>query len=127
LRTRILPPEEWDRLKETELPPLLPYISPDNAAMVVVEDGDKVVASLAVLRATHLEGLWIDPERRGNAGVARALLRQATELVRVRGEQWALGGCADDRMRRLIGKLGGVQVPMELYALWVGGEGCRQQ
>lgn len=126
MRTRILAPDEWDRLEGTELPPLLPYISPDNAAMVVVEDEGKVVASLAVLRASHLEGLWISPDKRGNAGVARALLRQAAELVRIRGEQWALGGCSDDRMRRLIGKLGGVQVPVELYALWVGVGACRQ-
>ena len=90
--------------------------------MVVVEEEGRVVASLAALRATHFEGLWIDPKCRGNAGVARALLRHATALAQVRHESWVFGGCADERMRTFIERIGGVQVPMELYALWIGGK-----
>jgi hypothetical protein len=127
MNARILRPEEWDRLKDTDLPPLLPYLSPESAAMVVVEDGENIVASLAVLSATHFEGLWIDPAWRGNAGVSRPLLRLAIALAQARGERWAFGGASDDQMRRLLGKLGGVHVPMDLYALWVGGEQCRPQ
>lgn len=117
---RILPPEEWPR---TNILPLAPYIHPDNAAMVVVEDSaGEVVASLAVLRATHFEGLWIDPECRGNAGVARALIRLATALARSRGEQWVFGAVTDDRMRSMLGRLGGVRMPADFYALGIGGQ-----
>src|SRR6185436_14646951 len=55
VRARILSSQEWGLLERTELPPLLPYINPENAAMVVVEEEGRVVASLAALRATHLE------------------------------------------------------------------------
>ena len=120
MKARILTPDKWP---STTMQPLLPYIHPDNAAMVVVEDeAGKVGASLAVLRATHFEGLWIDPECRGNAGVARALIRLATALARARGEQWVFGGAADDRMRNILERLGGVPMPLDLFALWVGRE-----
>lgn len=109
------------------MPPSLPYGR--DIDFVVVEKDGKVVACVSVVGITHLEGLWIDPEHRGNAGVVRALLRQASTLPRVRGEQWVMGGAAngDDRMRGFMERLGGVPMPVEFYALWVGEEKCRQQ
>lgn len=126
MKARILPPEEWARLGRTELPPLLPYVDPDNCAVVVVEDGERIVASMAALRATHFEGLWVEPEHRGNAGVMRSLLRLSTALARMRGERFVFSGAADDRMRSFAERLGGVRMPLDFYALWVGREGCRQ-
>jgi GNAT superfamily N-acetyltransferase len=119
MKARILTVDEWGKLDQTQLPALLPFVSPENIAIVVVEDEGEVVASMAVLRATHFEGAWIKPTHR-NAGVTRALLRHATALARVRGEHWVFGGSADERMTHLMEKLGGQQVPMELYALWLG-------
>lgn len=121
---RILRPDEWKRLEPTQLPPLLPFLSPESAAIVVVEHGEKIVASMAVLQATHFEGAWIDPAHR-NAGVTRALLRLASALARVRGEQWVFGGAADGRMEGIMGRLNAIPVRMDLYAMWIGGEECR--
>lgn len=117
MRARILRPEEWSRLDNA---PLLPYVRPENAAVVVVEDDGQIVAALTVLQVTHFEGLWVSPERRGNPGVMRSLLRLASALVSARSEKWVFGGAADDRTRGFMERLGGKQVPMELYALWMG-------
>ena len=123
MKTRILRPEEWGRVKSPGLPALLPYVEPQNLAIVVVEDeGGEIAASVCALQVTHFEGLWIEPQWRGNAGVFRALIRQAYAVPRVRREQWVLGGAesGDQRMSALCGRLGGQPLPMELFVLPVG-------
>jgi hypothetical protein len=121
MRARILKPDEWGRLPEkSNVPALLPYVEPSNAAMVVVEKGsDEIAACVSVLRVSHFEGLWIRPEDRGNAGVFRALIRQAYALPQVRGERWILGAAdlSDDRMDVLCRRLGGCPLPVEFYAM----------
>lgn len=126
IAARILPPEEWSKLERTQIPNLGRFVRPEDIAVVVVEDEGKVIACLSVLKATHFEGLWIDPERR-NAGVVRSLLRQATAMARVWSNGWAFGGAADECMGKFLGRLNGVKLPMDLYMMPLGGEKCRQQ
>jgi GNAT superfamily N-acetyltransferase len=126
MRARILSPEEWQRMEGPQIPPLIPYVSPENIHVLVVEDKGRIVACLTVLQATHFEGLWIDPEHR-NAGVSRSLLTLATALAEARGEKWVFGGADSEQMRGFLGRLGAKQVPMELYALWIGGNECLPQ
>jgi hypothetical protein len=125
---RVLHPDEWEgRLAETELPSLLPYLTPANTSVVVVEDGEKLLASMAVVRVTHYEGAWIAPEARGNLGVTRSLLRMASVFPLTRGEQFVFGGAADDRMKDILKRMGGAPMPLEFYALTLGSHECRQQ
>jgi hypothetical protein len=124
MNARILPVEEWSRLDGTDLSALLPYVEPQNVAVVVVEDdAGAIVASVSAIRVTHLEGLWISPEARGNAGVFRALIRLAFAIPEARGESWAFGGAADadDRMDSLCRRLGGRPLPVKFYAMPTGG------
>ena len=116
---RYLPTEEWSRLERAPVM-LFPYVRPDNIAEVVVEDEGQIVACMTVLKATHYEGLWVDEAHRCNPGVMRALLRQASALARVWGEDWVFGGAEKDQMRAFMERVGGVKVPMDLYALWIG-------
>lgn len=121
----MLPPEEYASLERTGIP-LFPGIRQEDVAVVVVEDGGKVVACMSVLRATHFEGAWIDPEHR-NAGVTRGLLNLAKEIAKSRWENdWVFAGAADDKMRDVIGRLGGVALPMDSFVLSLGGEECRK-
>jgi hypothetical protein len=123
MKARILGPEEWDRLKGQDLPALLAYVEPQNAAVVVVEDdAGQVVASVCAMRVTHFEGLWIAPEHRGNAGTFRALIRQAFAIPRARGESWAFGGAADadEQMDEMCRRLGGHPLPVKFYPIPVG-------
>lgn len=124
MRARILRPEEWSRLEVHGAPGTLPFVEPENIAVPVVEgDGGEIMACVQVLQVTHFEGLWIAPEHRGNAGVFRALIRQAYAIPQTRRERWALGAAAngDGRMDTLCHRLGGQPIPMHLYAIPVGG------
>jgi len=120
MKARILGPEEWGRLEmEVQAQPLLPHVLPRNMAVVVVEDEGQIVGAIQVAQVTHFEGLWIKPCFRGNAGVMRALLRQAVAIPQGRGEHWVLGGAADMRMQDLNERLGGKKLPVDFYALRV--------
>ena len=128
MKTRILGPEEWSRVERETPMPLVPYTHPRNMAVCVVEGDDGIAATVSTLRVTHLEGLWVKPEYRGNPGVMRALLRQAWALAQVRDEQWMLGGAEHGNCEMQgFGERIGKKIPMDLYAINFGGEGCRQR
>ena len=121
MRTVFLGPDDWDRVPEAS--ETLSIVDPHNVVVVAVEnDEGEVVASVCILKTTHFEGLWIKPEYRGNAGVFRALIRQAYAIPRLTHERFALATpkVGDSVMRELCHKLHGQQLPYELYALPVG-------
>jgi len=127
MQARVLGPEEWlERGSKTLAAPLIQYVSPENTALVVVEDEGKMVASVAAIRVTHFEGLWMDTAHRGNPGIMRGLLRKATSLAKERGEYWVLAGADGEEMRGFTRRLGGIVLPLDFYALWVGGKTCRR-
>lgn len=115
MRARVLPREEWPRLPPGDgLPELLGLMEPDQAEVVVVEAGERIVGNWGVLRLTHLEGAWIDPAYR-NAGVVRPLLRLTMARAGQWSGRWALTGARTDEVRSIIGRLGGVKLPMDNY------------
>lgn len=124
MRTRILPAEEFAKLADVEMPVLHPYVPPRDIDVVVVEDdAGKVIASMNVFRATHFEGAWIAPGHR-TAGVTRALLRMVNALAAARGASWVFATAehGDARMLKVLDRLKGVQMPVEMVVLPVGGE-----
>lgn len=124
MRTRILPRDEWSRLERTEITPFS-TMPPEDIAVVVVEDEDKVLACMTVVRLTHLEGLWIDPGTK-NAGVGRALISAVTEVARKWTEVAVVGGAeegpAGEQMRDILGRVGGVRMPLDFYMVPLGGK-----
>jgi hypothetical protein len=116
--TRILPPDEWDRLSETDIPAYLPMAKPEDVQVVVVEDDGRIVGAWAVLRVVHLEGVWIAPEYRKRSSVARRLLVATFEAAKAWAPGWAFTGADSDDVRRLITKhLGGRKAPFDLYVV----------
>jgi len=119
MNVRILKPEEWVRLKGSEIPDLMPFVAPQNVAVIVAEDEHgEIIGTVMALQVTHLEGFWIDPKHRGGI-IPRALLRQAYAMARMRGECWMLGGAADDdeRMDDIMLRLKGRALPVKFYTL----------
>jgi hypothetical protein len=57
--TRLLPPEQWDRLLGTDLEPLLPvfHVKRDHVDILVAEDDGQIVGHVALLSWIHVEGL----------------------------------------------------------------------
>jgi N-acetylglutamate synthase-like GNAT family acetyltransferase len=106
MTTRILPPEEWHRLAGTLLAHAWPQFSPETTEIVVVEDGDQIVACAARFMVWHLEGAWIAPSARGRVSVGRRLLRGVTASLRDAGirDVWMMA--TDVEGQRLCERLG---------------------
>lgn len=122
---RVLPKDEWGRMKDPDLPVLLPFLDPEEVRIVVIEEAGEIVASVAVMRITHYEGLWIDPKH--GLGVMRALRRKAAATAETWANGWVMAGAADDRMRDVLGRMGAAPIPLETFMLNLGGESCRLQ
>lgn len=114
--SRILPPNEWHRLSETELPALIPHVSRGDMAIVVIEDGKDIVAAAALMFLPHFEGAWVAPDYRKRRSVFARLVNALFETARGRGVSWAMAGSATDEMRQLLTKhLHATKVPMDTY------------
>lgn len=114
--SRLLPIEEWPRLPE-HFQTLLPHVQPSDVQILVVEDGDRIVATWAVMRIVHVEGIWIDAEYRGRVGVARRLYLATMAAARQWTTGWAMTGADSDEVRALLARAGAQQIPMDTYVL----------
>lgn len=117
MTSRVLPAGEWSKLAHTDFPAMLPYVTPEDVQIVVVEDADRIVGCWAVMRITHLEGLWIDPAYRGKASVGRRLLTETVRLARSWSARWVWTGAQTDDVRAMLAKVGGVRLPLDSYVV----------
>ena len=87
MTSRILPREEWHRLKGTELARVTTQAAERNAPMyvLVVEDGGEIVGCWSLFQVWHAEGLWIAPAHRGKSAVARHLWRLGRRVAEMMG------------------------------------------
>lgn len=120
MRTRILPPDEWFKLNTNGVPPLGTTLRPEDVQVVVVEDGERIVASLGVFRVTHFESLWIDPEYSGNPGLCRRLIRSSVAAARKWTDKWVWGASDTDKMDSIMGRCGGKSVPVSTFIIPLG-------
>lgn len=119
MRARVLEPGEWDKV--SDVPIMLRYAQPQDVQVVVVENNEgKIVGQMIVLRIAHLEGAWIDPEYR-NAGVVGELLKKTCETAQPWANEFVMAGAADENMVRILARLGAVHLPLQIYALGIGG------
>ncbi len=107
---RVLPKGEYERLKETELEKVYPIL-PEGANVVVVEEDGKLLRTWALIPMLHAEGLWASPETRGRAGATRLLLKKAYEVGREMGTNVLLTSSLEEKVDRLIHKVGGIELP----------------
>ena len=61
---RVLPKEEWQKVSHLEIATLVDLVRPEDIKIVVVESGEEIVATMSVIRMTHLEGTWVHPDHR---------------------------------------------------------------
>jgi hypothetical protein len=114
--TRVLPPEEWPRLGEQRAA-FYSSVNPEDIRVVVVEEGADIVAAMAVIRIPHLECFWMAPEKTGNAGVTRALLRGAFDEAKGFAPHWMLANSDSERTSETLKRLGGEWLPVHTYML----------
>ena len=106
---RILPREEWGRLGE-ERAAFYASVHPEDVRVIVVEEAGEIVATMAVMRMTHLECFWMAPYKAGNAGITRALLRGAFEAASEFAPNWFLANSDGPEMSETLERLGAEQV-----------------
>jgi len=116
MKARILDPDEWGKLSVTGFPAIIPLVNPPDTEVIVVEDGERIVASMAVMRLTHFEAAFVDPEYKANPGVIRALLAACFESSNRFPEEWAMALADDPRVSSLLAKMGGVKMdPLDIF------------
>jgi ribosomal protein S18 acetylase RimI-like enzyme len=108
---RLLPRDEWaSKLAGTELEKVWPIL-PDNAQIVVVEDGDTLAGCWAVYQQTHVEGLYVAPEYRHNPRVGRRLLQAMTNTALATGGATVQTAAVSEDVAAMLEKIGAVELP----------------
>lgn len=121
MTSRLLPREEWSKLDGTEAGPVWRQL-PDGAEVVVVEQDGHLVGCHVLVSLLHAECVWIHPDHRGKASVARRLWASVQRTAReVFGADHVITHATDDRVRGLVAHLGGRALPGEAYIVSVRG------
>ncbi len=119
--SRVLPKEEWPRLKGTEAETVWPHLNPARASVIVVEDDGLIVGCHVLMYVLHAECLWIAPEHRGKGSVARRLWMAVQRAVRSCGATSLVTGACDDTVRGLLMHVGATRLPGEQYTVPIRG------
>ncbi len=118
MKARVLPPEEWAKLNGHYSESMLSLAPESDTRMVVCEDdAGNIVGSLGVMRMPQLEGFWLDEAHKGNAGIIRALLREAMPIAVEWANGYVLVGVTEENMRSIVRRMEGVEIPAEFFLL----------
>ena len=118
ITSRILPVDEWDKVKdrppynETGLP-----LPDGHWAIIVVEDGEEILASCALFDTVHWDGFHVNPSMRKNPVVFRALLEQSLSELQASGVAGAHITIPEDSpdLEAMVEAFGFVRAPGVLY------------
>lgn len=80
--TRILPPEEWDKLKGTEADPAYLNFDPQYTNVIIVECSGIIVGCWCLFPVYHAECVWIREEHQGNPVVAGRLVKGMMQMAK---------------------------------------------
>lgn len=118
MTTRVLPPDEWSRLADTELGPMLAAITPGAATVVVAEDeSGAAIGCWALVTFVHLEGMWVRPDHRGKASVLKRMWNTICDIATDRGICAVYTGAADPMVAKWITNRGGSMIPCDSFVL----------
>jgi hypothetical protein len=123
MTVRLLPRDEWDRLKA--LTPIL-CVLPENARILVAEDeAGVIIGHVAEFQAWHVDGLWIDPRYR-DGSVWRRLLHQVQADMHDRGVRGVVTASISDAMTDYLTRMGATPQPGTAL-IWPFEDVCLQQ
>ncbi len=114
---RELPVQEWARLVGTELETVWPALSPAYVRVLGVEDKGQLVGCWAMVQAAHAEGVWVHPDYRGRASVARHLWAGMQQFAKEAGVRGVFTGSVSEDVTRLILSHGGKELPGQHFIL----------
>lgn len=121
MTTRVLPPEEWPKLAGTELDILSDLTDTHYAertmTVVVVEDGDQIIACWSLQWMPHAEGLWIHPDHRQRGRALKPLYEALCAVAHDAGVESVVTGASDLVVARMLEKRGAWPFPAMAYVL----------
>jgi GNAT superfamily N-acetyltransferase len=122
MKSRILPPNEWHRLDGNEqLGNVWPFLRPDDTRIVVVEDEGEIVATWAVVRVVHVEGVWVKPEyRRRSLRLVRQLFQSMYEAARQFGVRNVWTSASTPEVEHLLEKGKRAKLAPKSYVMSIG-------
>lgn len=119
MTTRILPIEEWPRLKGTEAEQLWPHLDPSKSTVLVMEDNGIVVGCQVLMWTLHAECLWVHPDYR-KRGVMRVLWTTVQRMVRAAGVRTIVTAATSDRVKRLLEYAHATRLPGSHWVIRIG-------
>lgn len=103
MRTRILPPDEWERLNGTEAEALWPTLDTLHAQVLVVEDeAGAIIGCWTMMLVPHVECLWIHPDEKARVSVARRLWLGMRQIASDMGAHYVWTAAVSDPVRGLL-------------------------
>jgi len=111
LTCRVLPRDEWDKLRDTECAALAFAPPGFPAEVLVVEDGDTVVGAWSVIHTHDVEGLWVHPDYRKRSSVGRLLWHRMGAHLRSQGVLAVRTGSQTADVDDMIVRCGGQLIP----------------
>lgn len=124
MSTRLLPADEWPRLAGTALEPLWPTLNPETCRIIVVERDGQIVGHHVLMTVLHAECLWIHPDHRGRASVARRLWGAVRAEAHAYGASGVMTTAMDDVVRGLLTHVDAVRVPGDHYLVPIDSKGA---
>lgn len=106
---RILPPEEWWKLK-----PLSEEVPDPDAAVFVLEDGDAVVAMRVVKQVVWAGGMVVHPDRR-REGLATTLQWSVEDALRTVGVKQYFMCPVPGPAELTVASFGLIKLPLRVY------------
>lgn len=120
MTTRILPREEWPRLKGTATE-VATALDPKTCHIVVVENGaGEIVGAWALFCQWHAEAMWIDPAHRKRTAVFRRLAGAMQRMAWAVKAQGLWASTTVPEVMKIMGHAGGIEVPGQHYVVPVG-------
>ena len=117
MTTRILPPDEWHRLSETEAGTEWQRFDPAHAQVLVAEREGVIVGCWVLLTIPHVECLWIAPSERGRSSVGRRLLSSMRLMARAMGAHWVWTAAVSEDVRQLLEHVGARKLNGDHYVM----------
>jgi hypothetical protein len=119
-KTRLLPVEEWDKLKNTEAGPVYHLFDREHTNVMVVEKDSIVVGSWSLIPYYHAECVWIEESHRGNPAVVKRLVAGMKQMANLVGTSSVITTSLDYKTTKLLEHLEATRLPGEHYVIHFG-------
>lgn len=118
--TRILPPEEWYKLNDTEAGSVYSYFDKEHTNVMVVEKDGNIVGTWSLMPYYHAECVWIAETHRGNPAIVKRLVTGMKQMADSVGALSVITTALDDKTAKLLEHLEAEKLPGEHYVIRFG-------